>query len=73
MFFEPKKIATILVNKKNEDGSESSAPMKSESTFGDEDPCGAIAQDVILAVKNGSANDLAVALRGLVDYIQSME
>jgi hypothetical protein len=62
MIINQKKVAQVILAKRDEKGKESSAPMASEES---QDPRHAIAEDLILAVKNGSAQGVLQALDAL--------
>lgn len=59
MILNQKRAAQVILAKRDEKGKESAAPMASEHSH---DPRHAIAEDMILAMKNGSASDLVQAL-----------
>ena len=59
MIINQKRAAQVILAKRDEQGKESAAPMASEES---NDPRHAIAEDMILAYKNGSASQLVQAM-----------
>lgn len=62
MIINQKKVAQVILSKRDGSGKETAAPMASEES---QDPRHAIAEDLILAVKNGSAQGVLHALDAL--------
>ena len=70
-----KKAVSVILAKMKPDGSESMGEVKPEVS-GPDDAMGdlkSIAEDVMLAVKNGSAHDLAMALKAFCSVCDQYE
>lgn len=70
---DKKKTVSVILSKLKPDGGSSSTPVKSEQQMGDPDPVKIIAEDMMLAFKNGSVLDLQDAISALIAHVQSMD
>lgn len=68
---EKKKTVSIILSKLKPSGAEQSADVQNEDHLDDHAPLKIIAEDMMLAFKNGSISGLQDALDALVAHVQS--
>jgi hypothetical protein len=67
---DQKKNVSVILSKLKPSGGEESAPVKSEDDMGEGSPLKIIAEDMMLAFKNGSIAGLQDALDALLAHAQ---
>jgi hypothetical protein len=66
---EKKRTVTMILSKLKPQGGVESAPVHSEQDMGEHSPLKIIAEDMMLAFKNGSIAGLQDALEALVEHV----
>jgi hypothetical protein len=66
---DKKKTVSVILSKLKPGGGSESAPVQAEKEMGEESPMKIIAEDMMLAFKNGSIAGLQDALEALCEHV----